>query len=84
MAFQNFSKINVVVCASCQGAGCPECKFFGVYGVSGDNTLTFQLPPFLEIQKRKKAKIIFLIKRVALLLLSFILIFFIWKFINNF
>jgi len=59
MAFQSFTSIQTVVCPSCQGTGCPECHNFGVYALSGDRTITFSLPAFLDLQKRKQTKIVF-------------------------
>lgn len=83
MAFQNFSSLQTIVCPSCEGKGCNECGNFGVYALSGDRTLIFTLPPFLDLKKRKQVKISFLIKNGLLFLAGLILIVVLWGIING-
>lgn len=83
MAFQNFSTVQPLVCPTCEGQGCGECGNFGVYGLSGDRTLIFTLPPFLDLKKRRQAKNLYLIKNGLLLVFGLILILVFWSIINS-
>lgn len=83
MAFQSTQPVQVVVCPSCSGKGCLECGNFGVYGLAGDKTLIFTLPPFLNIEKRLQAKKAYLIKRLTVLLIFLLLIVLVWSLIKN-
>ncbi len=82
MAFQTYTSIQTQVCPVCQGTGCSDCGGFGVYAVSQDKSIIFSLPPFLDLEKRKQAKLVFLIKRTALVVFSLILIISVWILIN--
>lgn len=83
MAFQNFTSIQIVTCPGCSGIGCLECANFGVYGLSGDKTLTFNLPQFLDLKKRKSLKTAFLVKRTLLVIVALVFVGFIWSMIGK-
>ena len=84
MAFQSTQPVQIVVCPSCSGKGCAECGNFGVYVLGADKTLIFTLPSFLNIEKRLQVKKIYLVKRVVVLFIFLLLIFWAWSLINKF
>jgi hypothetical protein len=83
MAFQNHASIQTIVCPSCRGSGCVECERFGVYAISRDRTLVFSPPSFLALEKRKKAKLLFLVKKTILMAAFIIVVFYAWGVINK-
>jgi len=79
MPFKPKALITTVTCRHCKGEGCNYCQDQGVYGEMEGQTLNFGIPLFLAVKSRKNAKRIFLAKRILLFLISFIIIYLIWK-----
>lgn len=79
MSFAPKALVNVITCRHCKGTGCNYCQDQGVHGEMEGQTLVFGIPLFLAVRERKKALVIFWLKRGALYFLTALVVWLIWK-----
>jgi len=79
MSFEPAQPISVITCDQCQGKGCTACDQQGVYALQDDQPIVFNLPDHIDLKARRLFKNLYLTKRLILLSLVALIIFFAWR-----